>query len=88
MGIIAKNYSSALVLPPKGVMRRSAAVAAAKMLSSVTAEGASKVTKAFFRASGRRVGGMITGVGDRGRDVWDWLWGKPQAPGPEEPEPA
>ncbi len=88
VGIIAKNYSSALVLPPKGVMRRSAAVAAAKMLSSVTAEGASKVTKAFFRASGRRVGGMITGVGDRGRDVWDWLWGKPQAPGPEEPEPA
>lgn len=88
VGIIAKNYSSALVLPPKGVMRRSAAVAAAKMLSSVTAEGASKVTKAFFRASGRRVGGMITGVGDRGRDVWDWLWGKPRAPGSEEPEPA
>ncbi len=88
VGIIAKNYSSALVLTPKGVMRRSAAVAAAKMLSSVTAEGASKVTKAFFRASGRRVGGMITGVGDRGRDVWDWLWRKPSEPGSEEPEPA
>ncbi len=88
VGIISKSYSSALVLPPKGVMRRSAAVAAAKMLSSVTAEGASKVTTAFFRASGRRVGGMITGVGDRGREVWDWLWGKPREPGSEEPEPA
>ncbi len=87
VGIVAKNYCSALVMPARGVLRRSAAVAAAKMLSSVTAEGASKVTKAFWRASGRKIGGIFTGVGDRVEGTWGWLTGKKQGADPAGPEP-
>jgi len=87
VGIICRGYCSAVVLPPRGVLRRSAAVTAAKMLSSVTAQGASKVSRAFWRASRQRVGGMISGVGDRVEGTWDWVTGKFKRPTGGEPEP-
>ncbi|UCF19498.1 MAG: DUF697 domain-containing protein [Gemmatimonadota bacterium] len=86
VGIVAKSYCSALVLPPRGVLRRSAAVAAAGMLGTVTASGARRVTQGFVRASRRKVGGMVSGVGDRVEDAWDWL-ARLWRPGGEEPEP-
>jgi hypothetical protein len=88
VGIIAKSYCGALVLPKKGVLRRSAAVQAAGMLGSVTSRGARRVTAAFLRASAGRVGGMVTGVGDRVRDTRSWVADKFRRPAKgEEPEP-
>lgn len=89
VGIIAKNYCSALVLPPKGVLRRSAAVEAARLLGSVTSEGAKRVTRAFLKASAGRVGGMVTGVGGKVKETGSWVAGKfGRGQGGEEPEPA
>ncbi len=69
VGIIAKNYSNALVLPKKGTLRRSAMASATKMLGVVAAEGTKKVSGALWRASKAKVGGVVSGVGDAVGDV-------------------
>ncbi len=69
VGIITKNYCGALVLPDKRGLRRSAAASAARMLATVAAEGTRKVSGAFVRASGRKVGGAVAGMGKSVTDV-------------------
>ena len=86
VGIIAKTYSSALVLPSKRDLRRSAMASAAKMLGGVAAEGTKRISGAVFRASGRKVGGVVTGVGRTVKDSGSWLTEKLRR-GEKEPKP-
>jgi hypothetical protein len=65
VGIIAREYSRALVRPEKGVLRKSAIAAAAGMLGSIVVSGAAKVSTAIARASGRKVTGAVAGVGSK-----------------------
>ena len=67
VGLIARDYSRAMVRKERSVLRRSATAAAAVMLGSVVAGQAAKVTGAILRASGRSVGGVLSGLGDRVR---------------------
>jgi hypothetical protein len=65
VGIIAREYSRALIRPEKGVLRKSAIAAAAGMLGSIVVSGAAKVSTAIARASGRKVTGAVAGVGSK-----------------------
>ena len=65
VGIIAREYSRALVRPKKGALRKIAVVSAAGMLGSIVVSGAAKVSTAIARASGRTVSGAVTGFGNK-----------------------
>ena len=69
VGLIASEYSRALVRPDRSVLRRAATVRAAGMLGSVVAEQAARVTRAILKASGRSVGSVLAGVGSRVKKV-------------------
>jgi len=65
VGVITREYSRALVRQERGALRRSATASAAVMLGSVVAGQAAKVTSAIVKASGRSVGGALSGLGNR-----------------------
>lgn len=67
VGIIAQEYSRALVRPKKASLRRAAAVRAGGLLGGIAVAGAAKVSSAIARASGRTVSSAIGGVGRRVR---------------------
>lgn len=64
VGVIAQEYSRAVVRPERSTLRRSAVAQAAGMLGSIVAEGAKKVSSSIARASGRTISGAISGVGE------------------------
>ncbi len=80
VGIIAQQYSRALVRPERAALRRTAIVQAAGMLGSIATSGAKKVSSAVVRASGRSLTGAISGLGARmraaGGGVRDRFWGE------------
>lgn len=63
VGIIAKGYSASLTRPERGVIRRSAVIQAAGLLSSVVGESMAKVTGAVMRAAGRSTGRIAVAGG-------------------------
>jgi hypothetical protein len=65
VGAITKEYSGALVRRERRALRRSAAARAAVMLGSVVAGQAARVTGAIVKASGRSVGGVLSGLGSK-----------------------
>lgn len=65
VGIIAREYSRALIRPQKGALRRLAVAGAAGMLGSIAVSGAAKVSTAIARASGRTVSGAVAGFGNK-----------------------
>lgn len=67
VGVIAQQYSRALVRPERSTLRRTAAAQAAGMLGSIVAEGARKVSSSIARASGRTISGAFSGVSERFR---------------------
>lgn len=67
VGLIAQEYSRALVRPERSTVRRSAIVQAASMLGSIATEGAKKVSSSIARASGKSITGAISGVGEKFR---------------------
>lgn len=67
VGVIAQEYSRALVRPERSTLRRTAVAQAAGMLGSIVADGAKKVSSSIARASGRTISGAISGVGERFR---------------------
>ena len=69
VGVIAQEYSRALLRPARRTLRRAAVVRAAGMLGGIVTSGAGKVASAVSRATGRSVSGAITGVGRRMRDA-------------------
>ncbi len=65
VGIIAREYSRAVTRPKRTALRRSAAATAAVLLGSITVSGVSKLSKAVVKASGQRVGGAVSGFGEK-----------------------
>lgn len=71
VGIIAQEYSRALVRPRRRTLRRTAMARAAGMLGAIVASGAGQVSSAIARATGRTITGTVTGVGKRVKDAGD-----------------
>jgi hypothetical protein len=69
VGIIAREYSRALVRPQKDALRRSAAVSASAMLGAIVVSGAARVSSAIARASGRTVTGAVAGIGTKVKEA-------------------
>lgn len=63
VGIIAQQYSRALVRPERSSVRRAAVTQAAGMLGAIATEGGKKVWATIMRASGRSISGAVSGVG-------------------------
>ena len=63
IGIITRRYCAAVVQPPRGVLRRSAALQATQMLGGIAFDGATAVSSAVLRASKRAIGDTVSGVG-------------------------
>ena len=64
VGIIAKQYCGALVLPERRALRRLAVSQAAQMLGTIARDGARRVGGAFWAAAKARVGDAARGFGD------------------------
>jgi hypothetical protein len=62
VGIIAKRYCGALVLPEPRAVRRLAVSQAAQMLGAIAQDGAKRVAGAFWAASKTRVGEAARGM--------------------------
>ena len=69
VGIVTREYRRSMVRHERSALRRSATAAAAVMLGSVVASQAARVTGAIFKASGRSVGGAISGLGSRVKEA-------------------
>ena len=78
VGIITKQYSRALAVPQKRIVRRTALVQATGMLGVVVMDGAKRVWDAILTAAGRRVTSAVTGAAAsvrRGAESWAGYWG-------------
>ncbi len=64
VGIVAKRYCSALVLPERRALRRLAVSQAAQMLGGIARDGAKRVAGAFWSASATRAGDAARGFGE------------------------
>lgn len=64
VGIIAKRYCGALVMPERRVLRRLAVSQAAQMLGAIARDGAKRVGGAFWSASKARMGDAAKGFGE------------------------
>jgi hypothetical protein len=64
VGIIAKRYCGALVLPERRALRRLAVSEAAQMLGTIARAGARRVAGAFWAASKARMGDAARGFGE------------------------
>lgn len=71
VGIIAQEYSRALLRPRRRALRRTAMARAAGMLGAIVANGAGQVSRAIARATGKTVTGTVTGVGQKVREAGD-----------------
>jgi hypothetical protein len=64
VGIIAKRYCGALVLPERRALRRLAVSQAGQMLGAIAREGAKRVAGAFWTASKTRAGDAASGFAE------------------------
>lgn len=71
VGIITKQYSRALSVPQKRLVRRTALVQATGMLGGVVMDGARRVWDAILTAGGRRVTGAFSGAAASLRQATD-----------------
>ena len=88
VGIIAREYSRALVRPRKAALRKSAVVQAAAMLGGIAATGAARLSGVLVRASGRTVTGAVTGIGGRIKDAGGAMLDRLTPGRGAEPDPA
>jgi uncharacterized membrane protein YcjF (UPF0283 family) len=73
VGIIAKMYCGALVLPEARTLRRMAAAQAARMLGSIAHEGAKRVANAFWAASKSQTGDAARAVAESAKQAMSAL---------------
>lgn len=73
VGLIARTYSSAVVLPDRRLIRRSAMAAAAAMLGTIAVEGTRRISSAFWKASRRSAGSAVSGIGEGVKSVGTFL---------------
>lgn len=69
VGIIAKMYCNALVVPEKRSLRKAAISQAANMLGSIAYEGTKTISGAFLAASKKWVCDKTRGMGDHVKDA-------------------
>ncbi|MHC5538941.1 DUF697 domain-containing protein [Singulisphaera rosea] len=78
VGMIAKKYCGALVVPRKAALRRVATAEAALHLGTIVTEGSARIAKALFHASVDKVGGALTSASnyakDTGAKLFAGLW--------------
>lgn len=67
VGMIAKRHCGALVVEPKGSLRRAATAEAATHLGGIVADGSTRLTKAIWKTSVGKVGGAVSGATVRAR---------------------
>jgi hypothetical protein len=80
VGMIAKRYCAALVVEPKGAVRRAATAEAAKHLGGIVADGSARISRAIVKTSVGKVGGAVTSAAVRAKGasgrVFAWLGGQ------------
>lgn len=62
VGIIARRYCGSLVIAEKRLLRRAASAEAATLLGSIVKQGSAKLSKALWKASKGKVGGIFSGM--------------------------
>jgi len=85
VGVIAKRYCGALVVPDPRALRRAAAAEAAGMLAAITRDGAKRVAQAFWDASRAKAADTVRGFGDSVKETVRSLAERLGFVGPESP---
>lgn len=87
VGVIAKRYCGALVLPDTRALRRAAATEAAGMLAAITRDGARRVAHAFWMASKSKASETARGFGDSVKETMRSLAERLGFAGTDTPDP-
>lgn len=76
VGIIARRYCGSLVIAEKRTLRRAATAEAAKLLGSIVRQGTTKLSKALWKVSKGKVGGLFSGMKEYAKEVRSSLLAK------------
>jgi hypothetical protein len=76
VGIIARRYCGSLVLAEKRTLRRAASAEAARLLGSIVRQGTTKLSKALWKASKGKVGGLFSGMKEYAKEAGTSLLAK------------
>lgn len=76
VGIIARRYCGSLILAEKRVLRRAASAEAATLLGSIVRQGTIRLSKAAWKASKGKVGGIFSGMKEYAREAGSSLLAK------------
>ena len=76
VGIIARRYCGSLVLTEKRILRRAASAEAAKLLGSIVRQGTAKLSKALWKVSKGKVGGLFAGMKEVAKEAGSSLLAK------------
>ncbi|HVP80387.1 MAG TPA: DUF697 domain-containing protein [Thermodesulfobacteriota bacterium] len=76
VGIIARRYCGSLILAEKRVLRRAASAEAATILGSIVRQGTTRLSKAVWKASKGKVGGIFSGMKEYAREAGSSLLAK------------
>jgi len=87
VGVIARRYCGALVLPEPRALRRAAATEAAGMLAGITRAGAKRVAQAFWNASKTKASDTARGFGDSVKETMRSLAERLGFAGTDTPDP-
>ncbi len=73
VGIIARRYCGSLVLAEKRALRRAASAEAAKLLGSIVGQGTTRLSKAVWKVSKGKVGGIFSGMKEAAKEAGNSL---------------
>jgi hypothetical protein len=76
VGIIARRYCGSLVLAERRTLRRAASAEAATLLGSIVRQGTTKLSKALWKASKGKVGGLFSGMKEYAKEAGSSLLAK------------
>jgi hypothetical protein len=76
VGIIARRYCGSLVLTEKRTLRRTASAEAAKLLGTIVKQGTTRLSKALWKVSKGRVGGLFSGMKEYAKEAGSSLLAK------------
>jgi len=76
VGIIARRYCGSLVLTEKRILRRAASAEAAKLLGSIVRQGTAKLSKALWKVTKGKVGGLFAGMKEVAKEAGSSLLAK------------
>ncbi len=76
VGIIARRYCGSLVISEKRALRRAASAEAAKLLGSIVRQGTTRLSKALWKVSKGKVGGLFSGMKEYAKEAGSSLLAK------------